>query len=359
MRRASAAAALLLLLPACGKRGDPLPPLRRTPPPVTGFRLAQRGDRLEIRYTAPRASVEGVRLSELAVETLRLDGQGDIEKQGHRAKRRVSAGEEVVETDALPSAATVVRMTARVLAGREVSPRAGPLLLVVQPPVEAPSALSAEIVPEGVSLAWKGLRPSPITAPSPSPSPSASPSSMLGPRPPGALPSPSPTPVPFPGGFWVYRRAASGVAGPPLTAQPTADKKLTDTTATLGTRWCYAVRAVAALEPLTESAPSEEACVDLKDVFAPAPPAGLSALVRAEGIELTWTPSPEGDLAGYRLWRATGMGTPERLVELRGGERQFVDTTALRGTLYRYTVTAFDQAGNESAHSAPAEGARP
>lgn len=359
MRRAPAAAALLLLLPACGKRGDPLPPLRRTPTPVTGFRLAQRGDRLEIRYTAPRASVEGVPLSELTVETLRLEGPGDLEKQGRRAKRRVTPGEEVVETDASPPAGTTVRIAARVLAGGDVSPRAGPLTLVVQPRVESPSDLVARIVPEGVSLVWQGVRPSPITPPSPSASPSPSPASLPGMRPPGALPSPSPTPVPFPGGFWVYRRATSGVAGPPLTAQPTGENKLTDATATLGARWCYVVRAVAALEPLVESASSEEACVDLKDVFAPAPPAGLAALVREDGVELTWSPSPEGDLAGYRVWRATGTGTPERLVELRGGERQFVDTTALRGTVYRYTVTAFDQVGNESAHSAPAEGARP
>jgi hypothetical protein len=119
------------------------------------------------------------------------------------------------------------------------------------------------------------------------------------------------------------------------------------------------VRAVAALEPLVESDPSNEACVDSKDIFPPAPPAGLSALGRDEGVELTWSPSPEGDLAGYRVWRAAVGGTPERIVELRAGERQYMDASVLRGTAYRYTVTAFDQAGNESAHSAPAEGALP
>jgi hypothetical protein len=138
---------------------------------VTGFRLAQRGDRLEVRYTAPRASVEGVRLSDLAVETLRLEGDGDIEKQGRRAKRRVTPGEDVVELDALPPAGTTVRMAVRVLAGGDVSPRAGPFVLVVRPRVEAPTDLAAAIVPEGVSLAWQGVRPTPLTPPSPSPTP--------------------------------------------------------------------------------------------------------------------------------------------------------------------------------------------
>lgn len=360
MRTAPAAAALLLLLPACGKRGDPLPPLRRTPPPVTNFRLAQRGDRLEIRYTAPRASVEGARLPELAIETLRLDGDGDLEKQGRRTKRRATPGEDVVEILPLPAPGTVVRVAVRALAGGDASPRSGTLTLAVQPRLEVPSDLRAELVPEGVSLAWKGVRPPPIiTPPSPSPSPSGPP--LPGTRPPGAIasPSPSPSPPPVPGGFWVYRRPANGVPGPPLTARPVGEKKLTDTTAAVGARWCYVVHAVAALDPLVESAASEEACVDLQDVFPPSPPAGLSALVREDGVELTWSPSPEGDLAGYRVWRASGAGTPERLVELRGGERQFVDVTAFRGTVYRYTVTAFDQVGNESAHSAPAEGARP
>ena len=49
---------LLLLFPAlaCGKRGDPRPPLRKTPPPLVQFRLAQRGARLEVSGMAPRAS---------------------------------------------------------------------------------------------------------------------------------------------------------------------------------------------------------------------------------------------------------------------------------------------------------------
>ncbi len=358
MRTAPAAAALLLLLPACGKRGDPLPPLRRTPPPVTNLRLAQRGDRLEIRYMAPRASVEGARLGDLTIETLRLEGDGDIEKQGRRTKRRVNPGEDVVALEPLPAPGTVVRMAARALAGGDTSPRTTTVTLVVQPPLEVPSDVTAALVPEGVSLAWKGARPQPVVAPSPSPSPS--PAVLPGARPQGVGPSPSPpaSPPPFPGGFSIYRRGAGGVYGSPLSP-PVGEKTLTDTTATAGARWCYVVRAVAALEPLVESAASDEACVDLKDVFAPSPPAGLAALVRDDGVELTWSPSPEGDLAGYRLWRATGGGPPERLVELRGGGRQFVDTTAVRGAVYRYTVTAFDQAGNESAFSAPAEGARP
>jgi hypothetical protein len=354
MRRTPAAAALLLLLPACGKRGDPLPPLRRTPPALAVFRLAQRGDQLEIRLTAPRASVEGARMPELSVETVRLDGDGDVEKQGRRTKRKVTPGQEVVLREPLPAPGTIVHVAARALVGKEASPRSGPLVLRVEKEIAAPTDLAATLVPEGIALIWKGDKPAPIA---PLPSPSPSPSLARPALPPGA--SPPPTPPPFPGGFWVYRRAGTATEGTPLTAQPSGDWKLTDTTASLGTRWCYTVRAVAALEPLVESAPSDEACVEAKDVFPPAPPSGLSAVATDDGIELTWSPSPEGDLAGYRVWRSTGAGEPERLVELKGTERQYVDKSAARGTPYRYTVTAFDQAGNESARSAPADGVRP
>jgi fibronectin type III domain protein len=354
MRRTLAAAALLLLLPACGKRGDPLPPLRRTPPALAVFRVAQRGNELEIRLTAPRASVEGARMTDLSVETVRLDGDGDIEKQGRRTRRKVLPGQEVVLREPLPAPGTIVHVAARAIVGKEASPRSGPLVMRVEKETAAPTDLVATLEPGGVALTWKGDKPEPIAPlPSPSPSPSLSRPGL----PPGA--SPPPTPPPFPGGFWVYRRAASASEGSPLTARPSGDWTLTDTTASLGTRWCYTVRAVAALEPLVESTPSAEACVDAKDVFPPAPPAGLSALATSDGIELTWSPSPEPDLAGYRLWRAAVGGTPERLVELKGGERQYVDKTAARGTPYRYTVTAFDQAGNESAPSAPADGVRP
>src|SRR5262249_6633064 len=150
MRRTHAAAALLLVLPACGKRGDPLPPLRRTPPALAAFRIAQRGAELEIRYVAPRSSVEGAKMPELAVETLRLDGEGgDIEKRGRRTKRKAAPGEEVVVREPLPAPGTIVRVAARALVGKESSPRSGPLVLRVQAPLASPSDLEAVIVPEG------------------------------------------------------------------------------------------------------------------------------------------------------------------------------------------------------------------
>jgi len=46
----------------CGKRGDPRPPLPRTPQAVGEFKVAQRGDRIELGLVAPRTTTGGERL---------------------------------------------------------------------------------------------------------------------------------------------------------------------------------------------------------------------------------------------------------------------------------------------------------
>jgi fibronectin type 3 domain-containing protein len=97
----------------------------------------------------------------------------------------------------------------------------------------------------------------------------------------------------------------------------------------------------------------------VKDVAAPAAPTGVAALARDGALEVSWSPSSEPDLAGYRVYRATAGGTPERLAEVGPGESAFRDTTAPSGAPHFYTVTAVDAAGNESPPSTPAEGALP
>jgi hypothetical protein len=131
-----------------------------------------------------------------------------------------------------------------------------------------------------------------------------------------------------------------------------------DTSTQPGQSWCYVARAVASAEPLVESAPSNEACVDVRDVVPPSPPSGLTVLVREEGVEVTWSPSPEKDVRVYRVYR-TLRRQRERQSEVGAPETSYLDATAPPGSLVRYTVTAVDEAGNESADAEPAETRRP
>ncbi len=205
-RRVLLLATLVALAPACGHRGDPLPPRRRTPPAPHDFRLAQRGDALEARATAPLASVDGVTYETLTVEFLYAEGLKDLEKAGRRHAVPAVPGSRVVEALPLPAPGTILRVAARGVAGGEKGPRTLTLSLVAQAPLGAPSELSAALAEDGVALSWHGVRPKAIAARPrrrpgcrqsraapcpPGPRPTA-------PPPPAVPPAPRPAPAPRP-----------------------------------------------------------------------------------------------------------------------------------------------------------------
>jgi hypothetical protein len=422
MTRTERLFALVLLVPAlaCGKRGDPRPPLRKTPQPLVGVRIAQRADRLEISGTAPRVSVDGVALKALTVEILRLDGEGDFLKVAKKRSFTVRAGEPFTEPETMPAPGTVVRITARAAGSGKVSTMTNVLTLPVQPPPSPPFEVVAAVSEGGVQLKWSGKRPTPLPTPTPappvttpastppgtpatstpapaapaaatpattaptptatapaagtpaaaSPTPQAptAPPAQAGPPPhvgaptlPGApMPTAVPAEVPIPkSGFWVYRRTKAGRYDRPLFAEPTSDKSHLDETAGADQDWCYVVRAVVSHEPIIESANSNEVCLTARDIAPPTVPSGLTLLAQTGGLELRWSPSPEADLAAYRVYRATPTGAPAKIGEVAAGTAMFLDTTTTAGTAYRYTVTAVDRAGNESAPSAPLLGNSP
>ncbi|HEX2102731.1 MAG TPA: S8 family serine peptidase [Solirubrobacteraceae bacterium] len=87
------------------------------------------------------------------------------------------------------------------------------------------------------------------------------------------------------------------------------------------------------------------------DTTPPAVPTGLTATGGDRQIGLTWTPSSEEDVAGYRVYPALGsptldpLATPVAAAWTAGGLG--VDEQ------HSYRVSAVDRAGNESALSAP------
>jgi fibronectin type 3 domain-containing protein len=110
---------------------------------------------------------------------------------------------------------------------------------------------------------------------------------------------------------------------------------------------------VATTPVVIESAPSQEVCMAVQDLFAPAPPSGVAALVRERGADVSWSPSPEPDLALYRVYRTSGTAAPARVAEVARGETSFSDPGLAAGD-HVYTVTAVDRDGNESPPSRPA-----
>jgi fibronectin type 3 domain-containing protein len=120
-----------------------------------------------------------------------------------------------------------------------------------------------------------------------------------------------------------------------------------DATAVLGKPYTYTAQFVAGT---AESDVGEPVKVVPKDVFAPATPAGLTAVAGQNSIELAWERNTEADLRAYRVYRATGSGEFELAADGIEGPA-YSDRQAKSGTAYRYQVTAVDAAGNESARS--------
>jgi hypothetical protein len=375
MRQPSALllAAVVALLPACGHRGDPLPPRRRTPPAPQEFRLAQRGDALEVQAVAPAASVDGVAYETLAIEFLYAEGQQDLEKAGHRQTVAAVPGSRVVEKLPLAPPGKTVRAAARAVVGGKKGQRTLTMALVTQAPLEAPRELAAVLAEDGVSLSWRGARPKAVATPAleaagpgaPTPTPGV-PAAVLAPPPAATKPGTKPAgeagaapEEPRTSGFFVYRRLGSAAYGAPLVEEPLERRSLSDTLVPRGATACYVVRAASSTEPLIESAPSNEACVEVRDIAPPAPPAGLAVLPREGGLEVLWSPSAEADLAGYRVYREAPGGPPEKVADVESSHAAWLDETVERGVVYRYTVTALDQAGNESERAEPVEAGLP
>lgn len=310
-------APLLSLAVACGKRGDPLPPLRRAPQPVTDLRVAQRGSLVEVRFTAPAAYTDGARLGVVEIELLRADREGALEQVALRTVRRAAPGEALVETEPLPPPGTTLRYAVRAREKKTLSTLAAAPALVVQAPPPPPVLVQAAPGARGIEVTWQA--------------PAGSPASLS---------------------FRVYRRAPDGAYDAPLIAAPTLGPPFEDSTVVQGQKACYVVRAVAALDPLVESAPSTESCTEVKDVTAPPAPEGGAAYLQDDGtIELSWSPALEADLAGYRVYRRTGAGSREKVADVPPNETRWRDAQPGGGRRV-YTLTAVDLAGNESAPSA-------
>jgi hypothetical protein len=85
------------------------------------------------------------------------------------------------------------------------------------------------------------------------------------------------------------------------------------------------------------------------DTTAPTTPQNLNATtISASKINLTWAfPSDFDNVAGYRIYRDGALlATATTTV--------YSDTGLIASTLYSYTISAYDAAGNESGHCGPA-----
>ena len=352
-------AAFLLLLVACGKRGDPHPPVPIIPKATTDLVAAQRGSRVLLVWSYPALTTAGKSLAHIrrvtvyrTIEPLPVvqppEPQVSTTRQATAAFAKIPPlippqfvklrnKVESIEGADLPAASSGARLTfedtpqlhssdgrpvrltyAVVTEGESATGDLSNLASIVPLDVTpAPSALTATSKPEGVILTWK----SPVGKP-----------------------------------FNIYRLGQGETMSEltkPVNASPASATTYTDVPP-YGT-YTYMVSAVAAQG--IESDPSSAVTVTFKDLTPPPAPKNLSLLVETKAVRLLWDAVDAPDLAGYMVYRKEGVGQGDQIQEIPTivplmekpiTTPYFVDSKANIGIAYRYAVGALDKNGNQS-----------
>ena len=357
------AAPLLLafacILVGCGKRRPPLPPVESVPQRTELLSGVQRGNQVILSWPAPRrnASDESVqsirrvdvyRLAEAVNDPLPLTEEEFSARAtliGSVTTGQITgAADTLAYTDEL-TLTEPVRLRYAVRYVNAAGQRASfsnflliePAASVSRPPVVAPAP---EVRQDAVVVRWE-----------------APDSNVDDSRPANLL------------GYNVYRSARSQnePAQTPLNSRPVTSNTFADQTFAFGEEYVYVVRAVSlgtGGEPV-ESLNSNAVTVTPADVFAPAPPSGLTAVAEDAPLRISifFAANLERDVAGYNLYRSTDPALPKgqwtKLNRAPLDRTTFKDEAVKSGERYYYFVTAVDKAGNESRPSEPSSETAP
>ena len=375
-RRAAAAAgaaallALGLPLAGCGKKGDPLPPLRPVPARTEGLTVRQRGLDLILELPYPKVTAAGMALPSLdRLELYEVTRVAAAEHRPPPAGAAAEGGEQ--RPDAEPAAEPVRPPAPAPLDDRQFT-SAAQIRLELTGPELSRAVVGDRIVvvvplprdfPPAPQAHWYAVRTvageddrsdlsnQASIVPRPPPAPVAGLEAEA--RPDGVLLTWTPV-GPDVESYDVYRReAASREFGAAIGTAPAGTPSFLDTSARFGSRSIYAVTAVARRAPVVESAIAEVREVDYRDRFAPPAPQGLVALTEEGLVRLAWEGVRASDLAGYRVLRAAGDPGPEGAgFEALTAEpiqaTEYVDRAVTAGTTYTWRIVAVDATGNVS-----------
>jgi hypothetical protein len=365
---------------ACGKRGDPKPPVPVIPQATTDLVVTQRADKVLLSWSYPSMTTAGKSLTDIRrisvfryVEDLPVapGGRdpktlqpGDVdptepqpiamfskiptipEAQFVKLSTRVdsmekanlanaTAGARLLFTDSPPLRSTdgrPVRLTYAIVTEASAARSAPSNLAIIVPlPVAIPPAdVKAEAKANGVTVSW------------------SEPKESVGNQ--GA---------PVITGYYIYRTAYKETPTEltvPINTAPVKGTMYTDVPA-FGDH-DYRVAAVATTgPPILQSELSAPVSVRFKDLVPPPVPAKITALVETNTIRLLWDAVTAPDLAGYRLYRGEGVGFGATVKDLGSydllnrtlTETTYADAKIELGISYRYAVTSIDTSGNESA----------
>lgn len=344
---------LVTMLSACGKIGDPLPPIPRAPLIIDDLKVAQEGGRIVLRFPLVRSGqtreidrVDVYRLIESGTDPAGLP----VEVFAGRAS--IIASIPASQIPLTRSAATyvdplelgsivrgvryryAVRTVNRNGAAADLSNYAmiTPLSDVAAPPV----GIRANQTEREIIVTWQAP---PLNANGTSPVNLS--------------------------GYNIYRRTAGNDAPPArLNRDPITETSFSDRAFQFGLSYEYQVRAIsqppgmAGVEKSVaiESDESQLLLHQARDSFAPAAPTSVTIASVNRIVSLFWPLNTETDIAGYHIYRADEENAPptewrrlDTQLHLTGSWR---DNRVTVGKTYFYRVTAVDRFDNESLPSA-------
>ncbi|HEX7780139.1 MAG TPA: fibronectin type III domain-containing protein, partial [Vicinamibacterales bacterium] len=347
-RRGSAvmviAALVALPLSACGKKGPPQPPLRRSPARVTDAEARRVADRIELRFTVPATN---------------SDGSTPPTVQRVEVYRLTLPAAAPAPTIAQVTASSNLKSTVEVRPPAEEGapppakpdPRPGPgEVATVVDKLEGDKVGTADApVAHYVVVGLTGRRrgpTSPIVSVPLGPLPSAP--TNLQPTHDEKTLTLTWTPAAPDQRFRVY--LVPDQARPDERKLLTAEPLATATFALpveLGKQQCFTVTAVAAAGKTTVEGPGlGPACVTAEDRFPPPAPEGLRGNQTGTStvVLLDWRAVDVPDLGGYIVLRSDGTSdTLQPLTREPIAETSYEDKTVQAGLTYTYAVVAVDR----------------
>ncbi len=356
---------LFFLIGGCGAPGELMAPSANVPADITNLSARQNGDGVHLTFSMPVRSVSGDRLvTPFAIEILRgtttPDGSPDLKSLRvvdtipDSLTGKYLVADKIEFTDPLapeeiskhPGSVFVYAIRTR-LSQKRASANSNVVSLRLFRVPDRVASLEARVTESAIELSWPPVQRTSAGEPL-----AASPQ------------------------YNIYRAEVDAARETQFSTGPDnqrdLDSKLQlltsqsgntygDKNFEFGKSYAYVVRAgITEGGTTVESTDSAPAFVNPRDVFPPAPPQDLAAVVLPGDtpgyllVDLSWSISVEPDFAGYRVYRSEDPGTRGQLLN-----SELLPTPSLRDTSvqsahrYWYAVTAVDRAGNESAPSPP------
>ena len=309
-----------LSLAGCGSIGEPLYPALRIPMRAPDLTVVEQGDQLDIAFTIPPMTTEGLPLKEIGGVDLRV---GPAPSNGWNVDEWAASATSIkVPTPTAPGPIQAMIPVSAFL-GRDVivavrvsNPKGKDAgwsefkTFSVQPPLADPTSFHAAADPKGVALTWNAAGPSQ---------------------------------------FRIYRQTEEQTK--PVVLATATEPNYVDVSAEFGKSYRYSIQAVR--DKLESNVVGPESITPV-NVFPPAVPSGLTASIGIGAVELAWNRNTESSFKEYRVSRSEEGGPFAEIA--RGLDAPvYSDHNIQTGKRYRYQVVAVDQDGHPSAPCAPVE----